>query len=788
MILFSDLNFFMFTKYGFLNNSYVWNQNEFGHYSYNNIVIYPFVAVFKVISNLSNIYFASNVYFFGIYLGMIFSSVYLAKSLNKNRDFIDYFIISIFAIANPLFFSLFGQIDIAYSLVFVNFFMGYLLKNRDKLKLKDILVLISLILLANIYIQTTLLLVAILALYFFVYRWRLTLQNKKPLITFVLIFCLLNSFWIIFLANQFVNGQLDTSIESYNPSSSQGIGIVNYMSATIRPISPFILSHYYEENYKAILYFYSRVFTMYILLGIFVFILYQSFLNKKNKTKLDLLIIFLFFVYLIFYVFSLGDKVYFRSIFMFFWNHVPFFNLYRSIHKFLFPLFLVSLILFLYSLDKIKGKKVAKVLILICIAPLLVIFFDKNFKKSINSYKIPDYYFELSKKASENKDDSIIKIIPETNWYVKFDWNPNGNDSGNVAPLFLNGKRTSYNYARYSLDTPQAKINDEISRSLLSCDKNKNVEKLLGLLNIREVLLQKDAIVLDQRKRCLANMDKSGLVKHDDLGNLELYRLRQDYFLPHFYIPQNIIISKRNTDEIQRILSQDDYQIRSAIFFNNQNIGKEELLSELKNSSNNPEVEFKKVNPTKYRVIIHKAKYSFPLIFAEKFNKDWKLYINKNQDKKSKVTSLDSYNILEENEENQANKDELMSYIKSGWITSLGSGNKIDFISKNFQGTIQNDNLPSGNIFETWFKKPIIDDKNHLMANGYANSWIIDPADLCKNNNSCVKNADGTYDFELVVEFWPQRLFYVGIFISGATLLACLVFLIYNYRKREMIC
>jgi hypothetical protein len=70
------------------------------------------------------------------------------------------------------------------------------------------------------------------------------------------------------------------------------------------------------------------------------------------------------------------------------------------------------------------------------------------------------------------------------------------------------------------------------------------------------------------------------------------------------------------------------------------------------------------------------------------------------------------------------------------------------------------------------------------MANGYANSWIINTEEICGAENSkCVQNPDGTYDFEMVVEFWPQRLFYLGLFISGATLFGCVGYLSYDYAK-----
>ena len=61
--------------------------------------------------------------------------------------------------------------------------------------------------------------------------------------------------------------------------------------------------------------------------------------------------------------------------------------------------------------------------------------------------------------------------------------------------------------------------------------------------------------------------------------------------------------------------------------------------------------------------------------------------------------------------------------------------------------------------------------KNHLMVNGYANSWIIDPNEVCNNSGIaasfttprndkavCIKNPDGSYDIELVRQLADEVL------------------------------
>ncbi len=163
------------------------------------------------------------------------------------------------------------------------------------------------------------------------------------------------------------------------------------------------------------------------------------------------------------------------------------------------------------------------------------------------------------------------------------------------------------------------------------------------------------------------------------------------------------------------------------------------------------------------------------------------------------------YKIIEGNEDTQANIKEIQHFIDNGYISSVGyqknsvthirtqsSEEKlkagdiydIDFISKNFQGTIQNDNLLEGSFYDTWLIKPL-KEKNHIMANGYANSWIIDPEELCRGNDKCIRNPDGTYDIDLIIEYWPQRLLYIGLFVSGTTIFFCSLALILSLSKKR---
>ena len=323
--------------------------------------------------------------------------------------------------------------------------------------------------------------------------------------------------------------------------------------------------------------------------------------------------------------------------------------------------------------------------------------------------------------------------------------------------------------------------------------------------------------------------------------------------------------NKSPLDLLPTILTLPDYQIRSGIFFEVQNTSKVKVIRSIlalyeteqkvvflpdadrfiinKSRIRTPQIEFKKMNPIKYRVRVHGAVESFPMIFSESYHEGWKAYLKNEKltpvNPETVQVRLEKYKILEYNGEDQATSDELKNYIEKNWITSLGDGlikgiehyrfpegkkkeldhvekYYVDFISKNFHGTIQNDNLPDGRIWETWRairldipnpdegmesneyfdslpeNRQFQNDKDngfiqwpeifHWKANGYANSWWID-LDGVKKTGFFQQNPNGSIDFEFVIEFWPQRLFYFGSIISLLTLFGCVAYLIIRWNK-----
>lgn len=78
---------------------------------------------------------------------------------------------------------------------------------------------------------------------------------------------------------------------------------------------------------------------------------------------------------------------------------------------------------------------------------------------------------------------------------------------------------------------------------------------------------------------------------------------------------------------------------------------------------------------------------------------------------------------------------------------------------------------------------------DHVVVNGYANAWVVDPSDLCSGHpGQCAGSAQDGYDLSFEMEFWPQRLFYLGLGISGITVLLSIAYAsFFGIRRRRVL-
>jgi len=134
-----------------------------------------------------------------------------------------------------------------------------------------------------------------------------------------------------------------------------------------------------------------------------------------------------------------------------------------------------------------------------------------------------------------------------------------------------------------------------------------------------------------------------------------------------------------------------------------------------------PKKKKKKINPTKYKIQVSSLEKPFNLVFNESFHEGWKLYVAKEDFDFSSSESVRTY---------------FDSVLELAPVDTLLDPSPLETL-----------------------KMPELAKGTHKVVNGFANSWEISPEDV-----------GGRKDFSLILEFRPQRTFYLGLVLSLGTI------------------
>lgn len=179
-----------------------------------------------------------------------------------------------------------------------------------------------------------------------------------------------------------------------------------------------------------------------------------------------------------------------------------------------------------------------------------------------------------------------------------------------------------------------------------------------------------------------------------------------------------------------------------------------------------PGITIEKINSTKYKVHVSSATAPYFLVLSEAFSTKWKLIDPVKEEvhfisKLSKFLRVFFGLILERTgvtiKENER-EEKIESYYFNGKIKEKKP---------------QNIFLDS-HTFETWGARSL-PEENHVIANGYANGWYIEP-----------NHFDGKTEYNLIIEYSSQKQFYFGLIISSCAFIFCvLIFIILTMKKRK---
>ncbi len=797
---------------------------------------YPFALIFSYIFSAvgHNYQYAQMVlYSLIIFVSMVYFYLFILELFEHDDDKkVKAFVSGVFYVFNffTIYYLLSGDI---YLIIFMSVILYYLtkaLKNKNLFYFIFISLIISLSTI-NLYSFSvyfcSLWVILFLIFYLFLKDGGLHLKKEiNYLLKMFSIIILINSWWIFPFYNYMFDRYSEQKVVVKNFSNMyKGAGgngnLINILRNTLAKNSRWFFHIGYENTY------YNSFF---ILIGFLIAFIMMIPIIKNPKKFFSFSLLYLIGVY-----FYLSYTHPFGNIKLWFLKLLPYHYVYIDKFNFMMIMIVSTSILFgvgsaiIYKfMRKNIGKKTSiAVLSFIMIISSVIYVYPGWSNKLFNGYanlngkkvtmllKVPHYYDRAKNFLSSVKINYNIFILPNAGFNSNLNWHFGYLDG---APLF----NLLYKHSTFSVQSPN---NDSYLFIDFQNHNYSNLSILLSMTSARYVIVQNDMIQGKRNEirffgyshylkyiptpeiKSILNASK-GLKLEKSFGKIDIYKLSDKYFLFKVWTPNKIIFVKQKLklDALDNymvpITMQNNFGVRTGVFVNlfykNKHLGRiksyeldniinkysvtDKILyifnsvkilkiSETAKKIAAPTIEFKEINPSKYAVIVHNARAGFPLIFNLMYLKSWDVYPQ---------VYPESANINNSGNNLNDNNRMLKQAIANKNITFIGN----KFISKDINGTIQNNNIPDGHILQTLFERPL-PDKYHFIANGYANSWWIDLNYIKKLGPRYYKvNKNGTIDFELIINYWPQRLLYIGIIVSVLSIIIFGIYLIYDTIKK----
>lgn len=746
---------------------YTW-ESQFltGTFSGMTITLLPFSGFFNLLAffGLNNYLQQAFVYFMILFLSMLFMYLFVYELFDYRTDKkLIATLSAIFYVFNPLSMISYWYRGILslYLIPFIPLVLFFFLLTMKKQKLIYIFLLsIIFSVLSIVFLNPAFVIpVIILLVLFFIYQLVLDWKNKYPLkkifssiIVLIFLSFLINA-WFLLPLTQDINDYFTVQITiidifQYLIDNSRAVSLTTFFRLIPIKLDSEIWA-YKDPTWR---YLYNSDF--FILLGFFItlLILVPLLLRKKDKNILFFALLLLIGVFL-----SLGLNPPFGFAFNFMYTNIPYFNIFRNPYDKFMPFLVVSFtILFgvgvssLHNWINRRSKGCANtVLIIILFLTIGVYSFPMWTGSVVNTpvvirgneissfVEVPLYYENISKYFSNDLTDYRILSLPlRPIGYVGFNWTY-GYDGPDATWLLYKHKAISdlaYNYY------PSARILSKHEKQNFT-----NLYKITKFFGIKYVVIQNDVDIihgnykgdkLTAQRELKSLLDQLNVSLIRSFGELDLYKIPNEHYLPHIYPSAVPILINGDIDEMFTLVTSDNFSIdRKILFLRNQtNKSQWEFLEKYRNIEDNhaQSITFQRINPTKYEVKVENATKPFFLVFSESYHPKWKAYVEKDHIKFNGIIAEYNNPIVKE--------------------------------AKHEMSFTPND------VFYV-FKKPINEDL-HFIVNGYANAWYIDPKDVGKDN------------FTITLYFWPQSLFYLGMIISGITLFGFIGYVVYDVRKK----
>lgn len=594
------------------SNFYLWNPQNFGGQMSLGLI------------NLVDVFFWSTLYFFGLKINIIqmfwmaaisivsgFSMYYLLSvffNSNTEKEKVAKMLGSVFYVFN-LYTTILSPLTPSYAvlLMFFPLIFAFIAKGlkEQSLQYKYAIFLGFIVTLSSSALFNFPIVAIVLGFYLIFHIF----MERKGLFFYTRFFLI--NFFIVFVLNIWLIAPIILSFFSVSQSVANEIIDINRVvgnSTHTTFLNLFQLKgswgfYGFHQGYPyfsyAKFYFSNPFLIIFSFLPIFLAVL-TLIRNKKKNINI------LFFGFLLIISLFLSYGFYpgrpFGFLYKFLYEHIPGFVTFRDPNKFgIITMFSLSFFLAIFSkqvFDNFQNKFsfinarrrtliftfILLFLILVNSWPMItghVIQPERGLlpKEHVN---FPNYWEEAAQYIDSFEENNKLFVYPVLQTYLKYTWGYHGSE---FIPTFIKTPALTgvFSYFSYPKYTDMMNLLSQFYNY-----KKESFLRILSFFNVKNILIKKDIDYeyyegfFRKETKILEENLKNLNLKSLDFGGLVVYNLPDEYFLPHFYVPEEIIYANGGVDIIPDITGSEDYTTRSAVFINNFDKDYEILNDEIK--------------------------------------------------------------------------------------------------------------------------------------------------------------------------------------------------------------
>lgn len=381
--------------------------------------------------------------------------------------------------------------------------------------------------------------------YLIVYERKFTFKNIKFLAVLSL-FIFLNLLWF-YLPTAVAILNNDTTISgAISQESWELYGRSSSFSETFRLLGIWGLysggyeySNYYINNPL------GNIFTYFVP----ILALFGLLISRKSFQVYFLLFLIVFAIFM-----AVGGHASspFRSFYIFLYENVPFFSMFRNGYKFVSLLtfayvLLISLLAFelkknKWFLSKVHPKIIYISIILVCILSALPLFTGKMFTEK-NLATIPSYWQDVSSWLNEDLESSRILLLPDQ-YFDTYRWGGWGGFTSSVPyinhDLIYNSPAKNNNRVIQSLYTPLSQIYNSATNWIRDDVVEGDYCQMIGSLNVKYIIQRNDIDIniynVSPPFMVRSFLNEKECVEYSrSFGELDVYKFIGERF-PKYYI------------------------------------------------------------------------------------------------------------------------------------------------------------------------------------------------------------------------------------------------------------